>query len=163
MKWQPDKIENQRVTRLFACVSTDRRPRVSAAATVKKNDSACFPLFKRIDRRTNERADREGGTVVVYITRSRSDITSLNLISGFQFPPSTESLRLTIIIRKNKKIKWNKAERISHISNSTTTFMTVNQKWLTYSSTGWARNSLAKTSRIFSPTQRPLVNVVKVK
>ena len=34
---------------------------------------------------------------------------------------------------------------------------------LTYSSTGWARNSRAKTSRIFSPTHRPLVNVVNVK
>ena len=45
----------------------------------------------------------------------------------------------------------------------TTTFITTNKKLLTYSSTGWARNSLAKTSRIFSPTQRPLVNVVKVK
>ena len=34
---------------------------------------------------------------------------------------------------------------------------------LTYSSTGWALNSRANTSRIFSPTQRPFVKVVKVK
>lgn len=34
---------------------------------------------------------------------------------------------------------------------------------LTYSSAGCALNSLAKTSRILSPTHRPLVNVVKVK
>lgn len=37
------------------------------------------------------------------------------------------------------------------------------KKSLTYSSAGCARNSLAKTSRIRSPTQRPLVKVVKVK
>ena len=34
-------------------------------------------------------------------------------------------------------------------------------KPLTYSSAGWALNSRAKTSNIFSPTHRPLVKVVK--
>ena len=144
--WKPKSHAFVRV-----CVNW-QRARVSAAATVKKNDSACFPLFKRIDRRTNGRI--KGG---MHNTQQEGHNKFKSYFSSPTFPSRVSS------VHNNENNKKKKAKRISHISNSTKTFITVNQKLLTYSSTGWARNSLAKTSRIFSPTHRPLVNVVKVK